>query len=153
VTGTESDEAVDVVRALTNVYGACTTIEQSMRSRDDVKHAYSYCSMEPRQQKSSSGVAFRTGNGFGIYWWAEAEFRDGRALSFNMTLSWEAGRWIIDGVIDEVAEPRGPLLVELPERCAYDAGELVAELTAECNDLLAAQDRALQLFLERGRPG
>ena len=70
-----------------------------------------------------------------------------------MTPSCEAGRWITDGGISEIVRVGGLLLVELPERCADGAEDLIAELTAECNDLLAAQDRGTAALPGGGRPG
>lgn len=144
---TSADEVVVVVRTLVSISEAFQRTAHELRARPDVSEVSQPCWMSRERRLDDSRVAVGEGEGFSIEWYADAEFRDGRALSFGLQLSWHDGEWAVAGGI-RVNDGEGQRsMFDLPTRHPSDVAELVADVSHHVRQLTDSRDSAVRQFL------
>lgn len=94
-----------------------------------------------REAGSDGGFEIGSGAGFRATWWAIADIVDGRSFTFEQSLSWHGGEWIVEGSII-ATEPAGEQrdLLELPTRYAVEEDDLIRELLDQARLLVKGKD-------------
>lgn len=149
-----SSEAVAVVTAIVDVGAVFFDIARALRARPDVLKVHSVCDMERQRRYSDGIVGLHEGDGFGIQWYADADFADrARSLSFRLDLSWFEGEWRIESDIRAADADGYDVIIELPTVTAADAGQLLSQLAAQRARLADSREEAVRLYLAgRGQP-
>lgn len=81
-----------------------------------------------------------------VEWYADAEFNDGRAVSFGLELRRHEGEWVVEPGVRITDRQGQDDLVDLPVRYAVDDDELCAELRGAARHVNDVREVALSRF-------
>ncbi|MFE0459420.1 hypothetical protein ACFW1A_09190 [Kitasatospora sp. NPDC058965] len=138
---------VSVVGAMARVGGIFTRIAADLRKLPGVREVSHPCWMaELNGVHAEDSFDGGHGDGFQIEWYAEAEFSDGRAISFNQILTWCDGEWTVQAAIHSQDYDGQHELLVLPDRCAIGPEDLADELTSQSRLLADSQPEGVRLF-------
>jgi hypothetical protein len=140
---------VSVIRSLAAVSEAFLDLAASLRALEGVQKVSSPCWVRAEDRLGEDHFRVGSGDGFRIEWYAEAEFRDGRVLSFSQEVSWHDGEWVVDASARSNGADGEDVLVELPQRFAITAEDAVAEMEGQSQMLVDRRDEAIGLFSQR----
>jgi hypothetical protein len=140
---------VSVVRSLAAVSEVFLGLAASLRSLEDVQKVSSLCWMRAEERLGEDHFRLGSGDGFRIEWYAEAEFVDGRVLSFSQEVAWHDGEWVVDASVRSSGADGEDVLLDLPRRFAVTAEDAVAELEGQSRLLVDRRDEAVRLFSQR----
>jgi hypothetical protein len=144
-----ADGEVEVVRSLAEVSEEFMRIAAALRSLPGVQAVSHPCWMRTEERVAEDQYRVGQGEGFRVEWYAEADFADGRSISFCQELSWHGGEWTVDASVRSNDEQGEHMLLELPRRHALDRVDLLAELRSQTRLLLERRDEGIRLFAPR----
>ena len=104
------------------------------------------CSLSVLGRREDGVIEYGTGSGVGIEWYTDAEFSNGRALSFGLELSWDGGEWLVEPGIRITHREGQDDLIDLADRYAVDDVDMCASLLGAARQLAGMRDEALQQF-------
>lgn len=138
--------SVATILCLVEVAEVFRELADWLRHLDGVSRVMQPSRMTSIRRLDSGSVEYGKGDGVGIDWYADAEFFDGRAISFGLELSWDAGEWVIEPAIRVNNQNGQDDLIEIAERFATEDSEMFRELVGAARLLASYRDEALRLF-------
>jgi hypothetical protein len=142
----EPADTVTAVRAFVDASETFIEIARRLRALPDVVSVAHPCTMRREIPLGDGRIAVGDGLGFRVEWYADAEFADGRALSFCEELSWHDGEWTVAAAITTVTGNDQEQLLELPESYATQTDDLARQLGVQARLLLDSVDAAVRKF-------
>lgn len=143
-----ADDVVDVMRSLADVSEAFIEIAATLRSIPGAPSVGHQCSMRRETRVGEDHFILGRGHGFRVEWHAEAQFPNGRALTFVEEVSWHESEWTVEGSVKVSDGDWEESLVELPIRPAVDPEDVVVQLVGQARLLLDSRERAIRRFAE-----
>ncbi len=138
-----------MVRSLATVSEVFLGLAASLRALDGVQKVSSPCWMRVEERVGDDHFRIGSGDGFRVEWYAEAEFVDGRVLSFSQEVAWHDGEWVVDASARSSGAVGEDVLLDLPRRFAVIPGDAVVEMEGQSRMLADRRDEVVRLFLQR----
>lgn len=141
-----SQGAAETIRCLAQVAEIFKDIALWLRQIEGVTNVMQPCSLSVLGRREDGVIEYGTGSGVGIEWYTDAEFSNGRALSFGLELSWDGGEWLVEPGIRITHREGQDDLIDLADRYAVDDVDMCASLLGAARQLAGMRDEALQQF-------
>lgn len=137
---------VAVVRSMAEVSEVFVRIADSLRQRGDVRRVVRPFWLRVEDRLGEEHFRVGSGEGFRAEWYAEAEFADGRVLTFAQEVAWHEGEWVVDASVRAVIDGEDSVILEMPRRYAIAADDVPVELVGQAGFLEERYDEALRRF-------
>lgn len=141
-----------MLASLVEVSETFIEIAQTMRALPGVAAVEDQCLMRSEKRLDEETFRIGIGPGFRIEWYADGNFRDGRALSFSEVLSWHDEGLTVEASVRDNRREGDILLLDLPPRTGIAFDALATQLLAVARLLRDGREEILQRFF-RDEPG
>lgn len=141
-----SQGAAETFRCLAQVGEIFKDLALWLRQIEGVTGVMQPCSLTTLGRREDGVIEYGTGRGVGIEWYADAEFSNGRALSFGLEMSWDGGEWLVVPGIRITHREGQTDLIDVADRYAVDDADMCASLLGAARQLAGLRDEALQRF-------